>query len=145
MVIKTRCETRCQANLLRFNVLVKPDLFCSFCEKLLAEQAACKSRSAAALCRIGSGTPRDFPLRHPVRVPMKNVIACDARYMVGLGPGVRIVWEPTPQRISEPKRPQSFGEVRGDPASRPGGEDSCQASERPEGGAGNCEDELRLS
>ena len=27
---------------LRFNVLVKPDLFCSFCEKLLAEQALCK-------------------------------------------------------------------------------------------------------
>ena len=25
--------------LVRFNVLVKPDLFCSFCEKLLAEQA----------------------------------------------------------------------------------------------------------
>ena len=122
MVIKTRCETLCQANLLRFNVLVKPDLFCSFCEKLLAEQAVCKSRSAAALCRIGSGTPRDFPLRHPVRVPMKNVIAAMDR-------------EPTPQRISEPKRPQSVGEVRGDPASRPGGEGSCQAAERPEGGA----------
>lgn len=28
---------------LRFNVLVKPDLFCSFCEKLLAEQALWES------------------------------------------------------------------------------------------------------
>ena len=32
-----------QLERLRFNVLVKPDLFCSFCEKLLAEQAANRS------------------------------------------------------------------------------------------------------
>merc|ERR1719217_1999500 len=59
-----------------FNVLVRPDLFCSFCEKLLTEQVnpeiiKCVNASeyAQTLGNEGNEAPKGVPVAEPTLIP----------------------------------------------------------------------------